>query len=236
MGTFSGKKHSLASRVKMSTARLGYSISSEVKAKMSETHNQKYNEILEEGKRQCIRCGDVKFLKDYPKGRKRRDGQPRYAYCKKCHSDYQRAARLRNFFLMSIEDADKIFEYQKNLCAICKKAPFGGKRLALDHRHEDGLVRGGLCTFCNRAIARFKDDATRLRAAADYLENPPAVQALGRKHFARPGRIGTKKQRAIIKKEKRLLQEQKTKRSTFEHAYFKRTATKTHRKLLKKLA
>lgn len=203
MGSFSGRKHTLQARAKQAAARLGTSVSPELKAKLSEIHNQKYNEILKDGERRCIKCGVVKLLIDYPKGRSRRDGQPRYAYCKKCHGDYQRASRLRNFFLMSVEDADKIFAYQENLCAICKRPAKGGKRLALDHRHSDGLVRGGLCNWCNRAIARFRDNINLLRSAADYLENPPAIKALGREHFARPGRVGTKKQRAQIKRERK---------------------------------
>lgn len=158
---------------------------------------------LEAGEHRCIKCGIVKSLLDFPGGRTGKTGLPRYAYCKKCHGDYQRATRLRNFFLMTVEDADLIFTYQGNLCAICKRPAHGGQRLSMDHRHSDGLVRGGLCNWCNRAIARFKDDIARLRAAADYLENPPAVQALGREHFARPGRVGTKKQRSIIRREKK---------------------------------
>src|SRR5208282_4161650 len=109
MGTFSGKRHTLESRAKMSAASLGRTVSAEVRVRLSEIHNQKYNEILDAGERRCIRCGEVKPLSAYPPGRRRRDSQPRYAYCRKCHGDYQRAARLRNFFLMSVEDADKIF-------------------------------------------------------------------------------------------------------------------------------
>ena len=195
----------------MSAASLGRTVSAEVRVRLSEIHNQKYNEILDAGERRCIRCGEVKPLSAYPPGRRRRDSQPRYAYCRKCHGDYQRAARLRNFFLMSVEDADKIFAYQNNLCAICGRPVAGDKRLSLDHRHKDGLVRGGLCNWCNRAIARFNDDIVRLRAAADYLENPPAVRALGREHFARPGRVGTKKQRKAVAKEKKMKAEQKAK-------------------------
>jgi len=162
-------------------------------------------------RKSCIKCGIEKDLADFPTGRTKRNGAPRYAYCRSCHSDYQRATRLRNYFLLSVEEADKIFEYQGNVCAICTR-PVPDKRLALDHRHKDGLVRGGLCSWCNRAIARFNDDIVRLRAAADYLENPPAVRALGREHYARVGRVGTKKQRAAIKREKKILaREQKSK-------------------------
>jgi hypothetical protein len=198
-----GREHTDEAKAKMSAARTGSTHTKETKAKLSKIQNEQYVEILKAGERKCVRCGDIKLLTDFPAGRRRRDGTPRYAYCKKCHSSYQRTQKLRNFFLMTVEDADKIFAYQGNLCAICRRPAMGGTRLALDHRHRDGLVRGGLCNWCNRAIARFNDDIVRLRAAADYLESPPAVRALGHEHFARPGRIGTKKQRAIIRREKK---------------------------------
>lgn len=175
----------------------------ETRQKMSIAHQRHYNTLSAAGERRCLKCNILKVFSDFPRGRTRRDGSPRYGYCKKCHGDYQRAARLKNFFLMTVDDADKVFSFQGDVCAICKRPPAGKKRLSLDHRHKDGLVRGGLCNWCNRAIARFGDDIIRLRAAADYLENPPAIQALGREHFARPGRIGTKKQRAAIKREKK---------------------------------
>jgi len=174
----------------------------ETKQKLSKIHADRRALLLSAGARACVKCGIIKTFEEFPAGRKTRDGGLRYAYCKMCHSNYQREQRLRNFFLMTVEDADKIIVFQNNVCAICKKPAFGSKRLAIDHRHSDGLVRGNLCNWCNRGIARFRDNIVELRAAADYLETPPAVQALGREHYARPGRIGTKKQRMAIRKEK----------------------------------
>jgi hypothetical protein len=42
-------------------------------------------------------------------------------------------------------------------------------RLAVDHCHEGGYIRGLLCHRCNTAIGLFKDDTARLQAAIDYL-------------------------------------------------------------------
>ncbi len=64
--------------------------------------------------------------------------------------------------------------------------------LALDHNHTSGLVRGSLCHVCNRMLGKFRDNDDLLRAAAEYVTNPPAIKALGREIITATGRIGTK--------------------------------------------
>lgn len=54
-------------------------------------------------------------------------------------------------------------------CAICFHPPPDGRRLAIDHCHETGKVRGLLCTSCNLGLGRFHDDRARLMAALEYL-------------------------------------------------------------------
>lgn len=58
-------------------------------------------------------------------------------------------------------------------CAICKKPPKpGGRKLAIDSDHKTDLPRGLLCGTCNRRL-KFYLKPKWLRAAAEYLENPP---------------------------------------------------------------
>lgn len=61
-------------------------------------------------------------------------------------------------------------------CAICGGTE-PGRRLAIDHDHDTGLVRGLLCRKCNGAIGLLGDSADRLEAALAYL----------RRHEANPG-------------------------------------------------
>lgn len=89
-----------------------------------------------------------------------------------------------------------LYVAQQGRCAVCRKAKgrdpraplaYAGRkrkprRLAVDHNHLTGLVRGLLCSgslsanTCNRLVARY--DLAALRRAADYLSNPPAMEAL----------------------------------------------------------
>lgn len=99
--------------------------------------------------------------------------------------------------LLTPEEFQKIWDFQHGKCAIC-----GAKlnKANVDHEHsgpEAGFVRGLLCPACNRALGRFRDSLILILAAAGYLQDPPAVKALGRRHYGLPGRVGTKKQRAV---------------------------------------
>jgi hypothetical protein len=96
---------------------------------------------------------------------------------------------------------NKLLRHQGGGCAICGTKPTN-IRLAVDHRHSDGLIRGLLCMRCNRGYGLFHDENwKRLREAAEYLEYPPACKIFGMLHTA-PGRVGTKKRAKLLKKMK----------------------------------
>lgn len=64
---------------------------------------------------------------------------------------------------------------QGSTCAICHM-PFAlleSRHLHADHCHKSHVPRGVLCHKCNTAIGLLGDDPARIRAAADYLEDPP---------------------------------------------------------------
>ena len=68
---------------------------------------------------------------------------------------------------------------EDNRCEICGRTPQeasrSGKivRLALDHCHETGRLRGFLCTPCNSGLGYLGDAAERLQAALKYLRRTP---------------------------------------------------------------
>lgn len=57
---------------------------------------------------------------------------------------------------------------QGGRCAICGKKP-QRRRLAVDHNHFSGEVRGLLCYFCNSALGIWEFDRDTARRAAEYL-------------------------------------------------------------------
>jgi hypothetical protein len=55
---------------------------------------------------------------------------------------------------------------QQDRCAICLSVCATGRRLAVDHDHETGHVRGLLRFRCNTALARYEEYAQQF---SDYL-------------------------------------------------------------------
>ena len=84
-------------------------------------------------------------------------------------SAYYRRDLLEKKFSMTLDDYDKMMHEQNSVCAICSKSCVSGRRLAVDHCHATGLIRGLLCANCNRALGLFKDMPERLIKAAAYL-------------------------------------------------------------------
>ena len=68
----------------------------------------------------------------------------------------------------TLAELDVIYSASKGVCEICGSAPGKGK-LALDHCHTTGHIRGLLCLSCNVALGHFRDDPDRLRRAIKYL-------------------------------------------------------------------
>lgn len=82
-------------------------------------------------------------------------------------------ANLRRYGLTP-EQWQEMFEAQNGVCAICLKpetrvAKGRLQRLAVDHDHDTGRVRGLLCSFCNTGIGCLQDDTEILRSAITYL-------------------------------------------------------------------
>jgi len=107
--------------------------------------------------------------------------------------DRARDYKLVNNYGITLNEYKMILAVQGGGCWICGKIPLKGQnRLAVDHLHSKGenkrnprekrgRIRGLLCWGCNAAIGKFGDNITKLRRAADYLDQWPAQEILKEK-------------------------------------------------------
>jgi hypothetical protein len=69
-----------------------------------------------------------------------------------------------------------LYEFQGGRCAICGRGRGISKKLAVDHDHVTGLVRGLVDANCNRMLGDLRDDLEAARRLVAYLENSPAAR------------------------------------------------------------
>ena len=149
--------------------------------------------------KKCSGCNKVRLLKFYHANAARWDGKShRCILCERMRnkatnlaqperaSGYSRMWRtgnphkrleyeLKSVYGITVEHYESMRKSQGNLCAICGKAETKkilGKvvRLAIDHCHTTGKVRGLLCQNCNHGIGMLKDDVSLMQRAISYLE------------------------------------------------------------------
>lgn len=162
-----GSTHSAETRAKMSVALTGQKRSDETRAKMSADRKGKPAPWVSErlrGKPQPMSEAHLAIVRANNAARALPD-DVRIANRKQSG----RGCALKTRYGITIAQYDALAEAQGGGCALCGKACTTGKRLAVDHDHATGRVRGLLCRKCNRGLGHFDDDPAALRRAADYL-------------------------------------------------------------------
>jgi hypothetical protein len=96
--------------------------------------------------------------------RRRREANPEKHRAKVAQSS------LKRLYGLTPQDVEAMSTRQGGLCAICALPFPDTKRRHVDHCHTTGRVRGLLCSSCNLALGKFRDDPALLRRAAEYLE------------------------------------------------------------------
>lgn len=129
------------------------------------------------------------------------------------------AKRLLDNFKLTPEQWTVVWAYQHGVCYVCGRPNDRvGQRLAVDHDHFSGLIRGLLCSKCNPLLGKLENAFKRLglhkvpgltlvaviERLGQYIKDPPATKALGVAVYGYPGRVGTKKHRKLLKKEKKI--------------------------------
>lgn len=93
--------------------------------------------------------------------------------------DKARNSELKKSFGITLAQYDAMHESQEGKCAICGQVETAvgsdgaPRRMPVDHCHATGVVRGLLCTACNRALGLFKDSSIVLDNAVKYLAKFP---------------------------------------------------------------
>ena len=82
--------------------------------------------------------------------------------------DRQRDLRFQRKYGITADEYDRMLADQDGVCARCKEPP-GMLRLAVDHCHNTGRVRGLLCGPCNTYIGRLEANMDRLDEDLAYI-------------------------------------------------------------------
>lgn len=132
----------------------------------------------------CSSCNVEKHVTEYYVDLKNSDNLS--TYCKDCTKNkstdwysvnkersYQtnRKNHLMKTYGITLEQYDELLEKQNQCCAVCLKHEKEFKmKLAVDHNHKTGEIRGLLCTNCNHRLIGRHTDAERLRRMAAYID------------------------------------------------------------------
>lgn len=134
--------------------------------------------------KKCADCGEDLPQTSFAKSKKYTDG---YHYrCRPCENLYTKEWRFNNkekssYFVwrsnikrnfgITAEQYKEMFDRQEGKCAICEKhQDILKRRLAVDHNHFTGEIRGLLCTYCNHRVVGRHRDGNLLRKIADYVD------------------------------------------------------------------
>lgn len=112
----------------------------------------------------CAGCQSWRDLADFAKAA---------TQCRPCASAKSHAAMIAKTYDLTPEQYDALLALQGGKCAICRARP-KSKRLAVDHDHATGLVRGLLCSRCNHDLMGSAWDSMAMALALwHYMNTPP---------------------------------------------------------------
>jgi hypothetical protein len=122
-------------------------------------------------KKTCVECGESLHPDRFTGPR-----------CKPCASAKSHEKRVADTYGLKPGQYAELLAFQGGGDAVTGQKP-RAKRLAVDHRHSDGMVRGLLLKHTNFYVIgwleTFDDPLAILDALRDYLTNPPAQRLWG---------------------------------------------------------
>lgn len=139
------------------------------------------------GRKQCQMCDKTLPVENFHSNNKTNDGLT--SRCRDCLYECQKSAiavklsenrekyleqrkgwHLKHTFGIGISEYKLLVSKQNGVCAICRGKD-KGRKLAIDHDHKTGQIRGLLCGRCNQGIGHFLEDRLLMRRAIEYLNS-----------------------------------------------------------------
>jgi hypothetical protein len=145
--------------------------------------------------KQCPRCKEVLSTDEF----KLFSNGKRESWCRTCKTEYNKGyvrkdyeahkARMREYYWKNPEywnekrkehttgapvgSYEFLFKEQNGQCYICNvtQGDKTGRRLAIDHDHASGEIRGLLCTNCNQGVGSFAHNPYLMISAAEAMIN-----------------------------------------------------------------
>ena len=129
--------------------------------------------------KKCPRCKQIKPVSSFSKDKRADDGLR--GCCRACASktykrDWYKVNKLictkkslRKLYGVSLEQYDEMLEEQDGVCKICGGINPNGVRLAVDHNHDTGEIRGLLCSRCNLRIGWIENNLSVIGKMLNYL-------------------------------------------------------------------
>jgi len=135
-------------------------------------------------------CPDCQTTKDTSEfgvyKRPHRNHDTIHKVCKLCYNKRQVAymdsedkrqkryhSQIKFKYGISGDEYDAMLEKQGGVCAICgnvNRSDAFHRRLAVDHDHDTGIIRGILCSHCNNALGMVDDNIETLHNMIKYLK------------------------------------------------------------------
>jgi hypothetical protein len=137
----------------------------------------------------CSKCNTEQNVLNFHKSSKTKSGYQ--SWCKLCSKEWASTPKRKeqhrnryhsnkdkhyyNYFYkrtygITSEQYNEMLKDQNNVCKICFSSCLTKRRLAVDHCHETGKVRGLLCAKCNSLLGQAGDKIEILEKAIKYLK------------------------------------------------------------------
>lgn len=135
-----------------------------------------------QGKKFCLYCKETKDIELFKVDSRLQDG--RKSICKACHSLFEHPRRMQRprgysvglNYGITLDYYELLLQEQEGVCAACGYPETAMdhrtqqiRRLAVDHNHKTGEVRGLLCTSCNLALGNLLEDPARIEGLLKYI-------------------------------------------------------------------